>query len=194
MSTYLSIAVVTAALQEMVQAAVQNVVPGVTLRIGPPRVLSPGASEVNLYLYQITANAQLRNADLPLWSGGEMLHQPQAAVDLHYIITFAGEDQLATERMLGKVISVLHAAPRLPREMLRRIARPGGAYPALAAANLADQHDQIELVPQYLSFEDLSKLWTVFFQIAHRPSLQYIASPVMIEGDLVLASQRANTA
>jgi hypothetical protein len=187
MSNYLGIAAVTAALQDIVQSAVQDVVPGVTIRIGPPRAILPGATEVNLYLYQVTANAQLRNADLPQWAGDALVRQPQAAIDLHYLIAFAGEDHLATEVMLGKVVSVLHARPRLSRDLLRRLARPGGAFPMLAGSNLADQHDQVEFVAQYLTFEDLSKLWTVFFQIAHRPSLQYIASPVMIDGQLPIA-------
>lgn len=183
MSDYRGIATVTAALHEIVQGAINDAVPGVHVRIGPPRAVKAGDREANLYLYQITPSAQLRNADLPRWhSDGRLLRTPQAALNLHYIISFAGEEHLVTERMLGKVISVLHASPLIDRALLRKLASPNGSFPFLAGSDLDRQHDTIQIIPEIHDFETLAKLWTVFFQIAHRPSLTYIASPVMVDG------------
>lgn len=182
MSNYLCIATVTAALNEMVQEAVNEALPGVHVRVGVPRIVKPGDREVSLYLYQVTPNAQLRNADLPRWtSDGSLLRRPLTALNLHYIISFAGEEQLASERMLGSVVSKFSAVPLVERRLLDRVRSPTGAYPYLADSNLDLAHDTIQLVPEYLDFEQLSKLWTVFFQIAHRPSLMYVASPLMID-------------
>jgi hypothetical protein len=191
MSNYLSIAVVTAAIHEIVQAAVQEAAPGAMVRVGPPRAMSPGEKAVNVYLYHLTANADLRNRDLPTRdAAGGLVARPQTAVDLHYLISFAGEDHLATEIMLARVLTALHAAPVLAREDLERIVAPGGPFPFLAGADLPEQRDRIKLTPEFLSLEELAKLWTIFFQIAHRPSLQYIASPLLLDADLVPPTPR----
>jgi hypothetical protein len=185
MSNYLTIAVITAAIQEIVQGAVQEVVPGANVRVGPPRAVSPGEKEVNIYLYQISPNAELRNDDLATRrADGVLIRQPAAAIRLHYLISFAGEDHLATEIMLGRVVSVLHALPVLTGAELARIVSASGSYPYLQGSDLPAQEERVKLTPEYLSLEELSKLWTVFFQLAHRPSLQYLATPVQIDADL----------
>ena len=71
--------------------------------------------------------------------------------------------------MLGKVISVLHAMPVLTGDEIRRIVRSDGSYPFLKASDLADQIDRIKLTLEFLTLEELSKLWSVFFQIATPP-------------------------
>jgi hypothetical protein len=192
-SNYLSIAVITAAIHEIVQAAVEDAVAGVTVRVGPPRAATPGEREVNLYLYHLTPNAQLRNDDLPMRSGeGVLEKRPRVAIDLHYLIAFSGEDRLESEMMLGKVCTMLHAVPVLVPEHLRRMVRPGGSFPYLGHSNLAAQRERVKLTPEYLSLEELTKLWTVFFQIAHRPSLQYVASPVLLDADMAPRARRAH--
>ena len=185
MSNYLTLAVITAAIQEIVQAAVHDAVPGATVRVGPPRTVPPGEKEVNIYLYQLSPDAELRNDDLPTrGADGKLLSRPCAAIRLHYLISFAGEDHLATEIMLGRVISVLNAFPILTARELARIVSSSGSYPFLADADLPDSRETVKLTAEYLSLEELSKLWTVFFQLAHRPSLQYVATPVLIDADL----------
>jgi hypothetical protein len=187
MSNFLSVAVVTAALQEMIQEALQETVPGATVRVGPPRPPAPSAGpEVSLYLYQLSPNASLRNRDLPTRrADGALVQRPSVAVDLHYLISFFGEQDLASERMLGKVASRFHAHPVLTQEQIRATVRGNGSSTYLGASDLALETDLIKLTPQFLSLEELSKLWTVFFQMAHRLSLQYIAGPVVVDADLV---------
>jgi hypothetical protein len=182
LSNYLTIAVVTAAIHQMVQSAVQEVAPGVTVRVGPPRGITPGEKEVNLYLYHLTPNAQLRNQALPARNGdGALVARPMVAVDLHYLICFGSEDHLATELMLAKVLIDFCAKPVLTEEDVGSIARAGGTFPFLATSDLVGQLEHIKLTPEFLTLEELSKLWTVFFQLAHRPSLQYVASPILLD-------------
>ncbi|MDB5678838.1 DUF4255 domain-containing protein [Sphingomonas bacterium] len=197
MSDHFTIAFVTAALHDIVQAAVQDVAPGVVVRVGPPQAPTPGEKEVNLYLYHLVPNAQLRNADLPTRdAAGELVARPQVAIDLHYLISFSSEDHLATELMLGKVLTALHAAPVLTGDELRRTVGARSAFAFLRDSDLPRQLDRIKIIPQTLSLDELAKLWTVFFQIAHRPSLQYIASAVLLdaEGGPVEGPRRARSA
>lgn len=182
MSNYLTIAVITAAIQEIVQAAVQGVVPGAIVRVGPPQAVAPAEKVVNIYLYQVSPNAELRNDDrLAQGPDGSFIRTPAAAIRLHYLIAFGGEEQLAAEIMLGRVVSVLHTMPILNGEEIARIVREGGPHPELAQADLSRQEERIKLTPEYLTLEELSKLWSIFFQLTHRTSLQYVASPVLID-------------
>lgn len=178
MSDALSFAVVTATLQSIVQQAVGDAVPGATVRVGPPRVPPPSAGpEASLYLYLVSPNEYLRNGDLP-----RTVHRPALAVDLHYVITFFGEQDLATERMAASVASHIHAQPALTPQLIRAATQAGGPYGYLSGSNLADTLGPVELHPYYLSLEELTKFWTVFFQMAHRLSLQYIVGPIVVDG------------
>lgn len=185
MSNYLTIAVITAAIREIVQEAAHEVFSHVNVTIGPPRALGSGEKEVNIYLYRISPNAELRGDDLPTRSGtGELIRRPVAAIRLHYLIAFADDDYHTTEIVLGKVISVLHAGPILTAERLRRIVGPNGRH-SLKASDLLEQDERIKLTPEHFSLDELSKFWTGLLQLAHRPSLQYVASPVLIDADVL---------
>lgn len=183
MSDFLSVAVVTAAMQTIIQQVLKDTVAGVTVRIGPPRAPGPAVGpEVNLYLYMVSPNDSLRNDDLPTRShSGELLHRPAVAVDLHYIITFYGEQDLASERMMARLATHFHANPILSPDIIRTTISPSGSFHYLSESNLADAPEPVRLCPYYPTSEELSKLWTVFFQMAHRVSLQYTASPIVMD-------------
>jgi hypothetical protein len=84
------------------------------------------------------------------------------------------------------VAARLNAIPVLPQERIRSIFRADGSYSYLSASDLADQPDLVTLTPAFLPLDELSKLWTAFFQMAPRLSLQYIAGPVLVDADLPL--------
>jgi Pvc16 N-terminal domain len=186
MSDYLSLAAISATLQELTLQALADAVPGVTVRIGTPRVPGPGAGpEVSLYIYQLSPNLYNRNQDLPTRSGdGGLLRRPFIALDLHYLFTFFGEQDLVSERMVGKLASYFNASPVLSPDMIRRTIRPNGSFPYLDGCNLSDSPDAITLTPDFPTLEELSKLWTVFFQMTHRISLFYIVGPLLVEAAL----------
>jgi hypothetical protein len=54
------------------------------------------------------------------------------------------------------------------------------ALRALADCGLADQLEQIKITPEYLSTEEMSKLWTAV-QSHYRPTAAYMATVVLIE-------------
>jgi hypothetical protein len=181
-SNYLAIATVTAALQQALQQAVGNAVPNA--KVGFSRPDSPGAGAqsplVNVFLYQVTPNGAYRNADLPTRrAGGTMVERPQAALDLHYIFTFHGnDDQLEPQRLLGAVTSVLHAQPILSR---RDIVKAEQFFGFLASSGLEDQVERVRFTPTGFTLEEFSKLWSVFFQVEYMLSAAYQASVVLIE-------------
>ena len=187
MSNYLAIATVTATLQRALQSVIGADVPGAKANTARPDASGHGLPEigVNIFLYQITPNSVLRNADLPTRnSDGRAGQRPVIALDLHYLLSFYGNDgQLEPQRVLGSVARTLHAWPLLTRQMIRdTVTDP--AYSYLATSNLADAIDPVRFSPLSLSLEELSKLWSVFFQTPYALSAAYRASVVLIEEEL----------
>jgi hypothetical protein len=184
MSNYLAIATVTAALREVLQPAVGKAVAGAAVGFNRPDSGggTPPAPAVNVYLYQVTPNAAFRNDDLPTRRpDGVLARRPQAAFDLHYLLTFHGnDDKLEPQLLLGAVASTLHGQPLLSQPA---VAKALSDFDFLKTSTLADQVERIKFTPTSLSLEEFSKLWSVFFQIEYTLSAAYQASVVLIEGD-----------
>lgn len=187
MSNFLAVATVTATLGRVLSAAVGVDVPGAAVTTLRPEDSTNGASDtgVNIYLYQVTPNAAWRNADLPTRrEDGRLAQRPRAALDLQYLLTFHGNEvQLEPQRLLGAVVRTLHARPVLTREIIRdTVGDASNAF--LAGSDLADEVELIKFIPTALSLEELSKLWSVFFQIPYTLSIAYQASVVLIEPEV----------
>ena len=186
MSNYLAVATVTATLYHQLSNAA-SVVPGANVSTvrpdggaGPAR--GPG---INIFLYQVMPNPAYRNSDLPTRrSDGQLVQRPQAALMLHYLLSFFGDEaNLEPQRLLGAAIRRLHARPVLTKqEIVQTIANPPFDT-ILSTSDLADQVDLVRFTPLSLSLEELSKAWSVFFQSPYILSVAYQASAVLIETD-----------
>jgi hypothetical protein len=143
----------------------------------------PGTG-ANVFLYQVTPNVAWHNADLPTRrAGGDLVQRPQAALDLHYLLTFYGaEAQLEPQRILGIVVRTLHARPILSRELIRQTLGKA-KFSFLTGSNLADGVELVRVTPLPLSLEELSKLWSVYFQTPYSLSVAYLATVVLIESE-----------
>jgi hypothetical protein len=187
MSNYLAVATVTAALKRILQAAASQAVVGAVVRTGRPEAPSNGgvvAAGIDLYLFQVTPNAALANDDLPTRrTDASLVQRPRVAIDLHYLLTFRGnESDLEPQRLLGNATRALHASPFISKSL---IALAIGDFAFLSApppSDLADAFEQVKLTPLRLTLEELSKLWSVFFQIPYNLSVAYQASVVVLEG------------
>jgi hypothetical protein len=184
MSNFLAIATVTATLKNLLQNAISTDVPGANAETERPEDLENAseASVVNIYLYQVTPNTAYRNADLPTRnSDNQLVMRPQVALDLHYLLTFLGDDgTLVPQRLLGSVVRELHEHSVLTRGEIERVK---DRIPYLTRSNLHEQVELVKFSPIVLNLEELSKLWSVFFQTAYRLSVAYQASVVLIEGE-----------
>jgi hypothetical protein len=190
MSNYLAIATATTALSQLLQVAASEAVPGATVTTVRPESKESAIPDpaINVYLYQVVPNPAWRTMDLPTRrADGTMIQVPRAALDLHYLLTFYGnEGELEPQRLLGKATSVLHARPVLTREMVRAAVRTvttGDGDHYLVVSDLAEQIETVKFAPLPLNLEELSKLWTVFFQTPYALSVTYKGSVVLIEAE-----------
>jgi hypothetical protein len=199
-STALAIAGVTAVLRDLLNDGMINHnisgVLGTTVTVTampPDRVVPPNGvegSQLNIFLHQVTPNAAWRNEAMPSRdaSGVHRLTNPPLALDLHYLITAYGAEDLHAEILLGYAMQLLHEVPALGRDAIRTALSPspvnGGALPpalrALADCGLADQMEQIRITPTTLNPEESSRLWSAL-QAHYRPTAAYQASVVLIE-------------
>ena len=203
MSSALAIASVTAVLRDLLNDSVINHQISSTLGVNvavsalpPDRVdklqeETDAQSRLNLFLYQVTQNAGWRNAGLPSRNGqGERINNPPLALDLHYLLTAYGVDELHAEILLGYGMQLLHETPVLARAAIRRSLAPPlstdaqGLLPPslrnLFTSELAEQIEQIKIIPQMLTTEEISRMWAAF-QAKYRPTAAYQISVVLIE-------------
>jgi hypothetical protein len=199
-SNALAIAGVTAVLRDllnegMINHDIASSVGNVKITSDPPDTIKTTASaadsRLNLYMYRVTPNPGWRNEGLPARSAdGARLGNPALALDLHYLLTAYGKEQFHTDILLGYGMQLLHETPVLVRDRIRQslggvppVAGAGvlpSTYPALAAADLAEQAEQIRIVPEFMNTEEMSKLWSAM-QASYRPTAAYMASVVLIE-------------
>jgi hypothetical protein len=200
-STALAIASVTAVLRDLLNNGlidhnVSKVLESdITVTSLPPdridTTVAAQNSQLNVFLYHVAPNVAWRNARLPSRdSDGNRISNPPLALDLHYLITAYGVQELDSEILLGYAMQLLHETPILTRAAVRRSLAPpsivgtAGNLPArlreLATSELAEQFEQIRIVPQQLNTEEMSKLWAAF-GAKYRPTAAYQASVVLIE-------------
>ncbi len=185
MSNFLAIATVTATLQRILQAVVQLDVPGARVTTVRPDASGSGTPEVgvNIYLYQATPNPAWRNYDLRnRRPKGELIKQAQAGLDLYYIMTFYGNEvELEPQRLLGSAVRTIVDYPILTPEMIRETAS-NPTFSFLANSTLDKQVERVTIVPTNMNTEELSKIWSVFFQSPYVLSFACQGGAVLIEG------------
>lgn len=176
MSDFRVIAMVTEALRERMRFEADVPFSGADGRSDAPDAIGTVAKPtINVFLYQVTPNTALRNADLPSRdSGGGMMQRPRAALDLHYLISTYGAG-FEPQMLLGIVVRTLHSKPFLTRQEINAAA-------LVTKCSFGPEIDSIKFIPSSITLEELSRLWSVFFHTKYALSATYQASVVMIEG------------
>ena len=200
MTSALAIASVTAVLRDLLNnGLIDHNVPGavgdVTVTALPPDRIdltaNQFASRLNLYLYKVSHNAGWRNVGLPTRdSNGERVSNQPLALNLHYLLTAYGNEELHSEILLGYGMQILHETPVLTRDAIRTSLQPptlganfSGLPPQLRAlftSELAEQVEQIKIWPETMTADELFNTWSAF-STTYRPSALYQASVVLID-------------
>jgi len=180
MSNSLAIAAVTATLRNLLFQGVNADadLSGTAVTTRPPDKARGGndnGNQINLFLYQTSPNAALRNADMPRQVKPGEIGQPPLALNLYYFMTAYGanDDDILGHHLLGRAMSVLHDHPLLGSDEIRN---------ALAGNDLYSQLERVRITLQPLPLDDLSKLWTTF-QTQYRITAAYQVAVVLIESE-----------
>jgi hypothetical protein len=183
MSNHLAAAAVTASLKQLVQDALDVDVPGASAKVGRPETASPqdGVPTVNLFLYQVTPNAAGRNDHLAARGADGRLRGPSVvALELHYLLSFYGPLETFTpERLLASVARALEHKPILTRALLEKVIQENPGL--LDATDLQRAREPVRATPVALGLDEMSKLWSVLFQVPYVLSVAYRCAPIFIE-------------
>jgi hypothetical protein len=172
MSNHLAIATVTAALRTILAEAAA-VVAGARATTDDPHQPEGDAAapRVNIVLYEIAPHAAWRATDA----------REQAALDLHYLLTFHGERaRFEPQLLLGSAVARLHDERVLTAQRIHE-AEEQAPFAAGASSNLALQDDPIAFTPLALTLDDLSKIWSSLFQTPYALCAAYRAGTVLID-------------
>lgn len=192
MSDYRVVAAATMTLQNLLLDAIREAVPGATVKTGPPEIHPPeevGEGLINLFLFKVEPNKVWRNEELPLRTeAGRLLRKPQLPIDLHFLLSFYGDERRKIPYLLlGLALAALHAEPypnlRHMPQAPRGEAEGGFGEADTVSAALAGSG--LEHQPHSLSFSLLplshDELIPLFSQIPFVMSVAYRASVLLIE-------------
>lgn len=132
-------------------------------------------NRLNLFLSHVVTNGAFSNLPMPgTHSGAD--GRPPVALNLHYLVTFLGEDDLdpqgtVAHRMLGSVMRLLLDQPELRRERIQAL---------VPETRIDQQVDLVRLTSRALSLEEISRMWPAF-QTPYRLSIALEVSCVLIE-------------
>lgn len=180
MSNVLAIAATTRTLRNLLLAQMPVLdaeLSDLEVTLQPPDVARKGISkaQLNLFLYQVVANAAWRNLDLPGQVRPGETAPPPLALNLHYVITAWGrgenDNDALSHRVLAAAMSTLHDRGVLDGNDIRN---------ALPDNDLAGQIERVRVTPLPQSVDELSRLWTAF-QTNYRASAVYEAAVVLID-------------
>ncbi|MDB9494546.1 DUF4255 domain-containing protein [Spirulina major CS-329] len=187
MSNHLAIATVTATLQRIIQSTIQADVSGArvtTLRPDSIGTATP-TTGVNIFLYHVPVNYMWGNsAEIQRRNRrGEGAVRSRTAVDMHYMISCYGNDaELEPQRLLGSVIRTLTDYAIISRDLIHDTLEDANLE-YLSNSDLSEQFAEIAFAPLNLTLDELSKVWSVFFQTPYCLSVAYKATVAMIEGE-----------
>jgi hypothetical protein len=153
----------------------------------PPDRIAVGAEEpnqLNLFMYRIAPHPTLTRRAL---ENADKSAGPAPALDLHYLLTAYGAQDLHSEVLLGCAIHLLSTVPFLTPDLVQEILEAPSAKgarssaspvrTALATSGLTSSFDRLRVTQQFMPFEDMSKLWSTL-QARYRPSVTYEVSAV----------------
>jgi hypothetical protein len=183
MSNAYAVATVTAGLRALLTPAAA-IVPGSVVTNLRPDALTVGQQSrgINIYLYMVRPNPHHMTEQLATRRHDGRLLQPVVEVlDLHYLLSFYGNDALLEPQLLLGAASVaLRQQPILTPSVVKDA--KDANLDVLGASDLAEQRPCVQITHQSLSLEEMSKLWTTLIQTRYLLSTNCICQGVFVEG------------
>jgi hypothetical protein len=130
---------------------------------------------LSLFLYQMTENIHMRNRNLAA-PDPERLVFPPVILDLYYLLTPFAKERDEEFDILEKVVRAFYDHAVLRGSNLKGMLLDSG-------------NEELRIVPNPLSLEDLNHLWSTFSK-PFKTSLGYLVTPVRIPSTRELETRR----
>jgi Pvc16 N-terminal domain len=174
MSDFSAIAAVTNTLKALLE---QEIV-GLTVEVKKaPVELSGDSPRLSLYLYRVEHNPFTTNLDWQTRTETQ-LAAPPFGLNMHFLITPYGPDEIEIQRTLGEVMRVFHENGLIST-----------GDPVLDPV-LATMTEELRIVPRTLPLGEMIDLWRSFEKASYRLSVTYEVSAILIDSRVVRDVQR----
>jgi len=183
-----AIAGVSSTISRLLRDRMEDLVP---VTIAPPDVTVAGVSgkRLNVYLYQVTENCNLKNQGISGQGPPSAYGHPPLSLDLHYLLTAHGAADTASNAdieaqiVLGDAMRVLHDFHIVTDSLQITRSAVGAVGDPILDPSLRNQLEEVKITLEPVTLEDLSKLWTALPQANFRLSVAYQVSVVQIESE-----------
>ena len=163
----------------------------VIVTASPPDRITTGGderSQINLFLYRVSPNVSLKSKT----KSGHF--ETQFAVELSYLITAYGSVDLHAEVLLGRALWVLNQirvesliseftgilnSGNVKSEKPKAFLTSESLQATLTKATVIESLQDAIIKPQFIGFEEMSKLWSSL-QCKYRPSFTFLVAPVQL--------------
>lgn len=138
------------------------------------------AVKLSIFLYQIVENSQLRNiGSEPVGNIGikQKIQYPPVILDLSFIFTPYAKDKDTELIIIERVVRIMHDNSILRGDILQGKLKESS-------------NNEIKIVPNTLSLEELNKLWGMFPNKPFKLSLSYLLTPVKIPSERQIDTTR----
>ncbi len=136
---------------------------------------------LSLFLYQVVENIHLRNREMQKIDASR-LNYPPMSLDLYYMLTAHPGTQNQQDmtgstrqqhRILGRAMQILYDNAIVKME-----------------SSQPDIDEELRIILNPLSLDDMTKIWTTFQGTTMRPSVCYLATPVLIDSEREMRVRR----
>lgn len=141
-----------------------------------PKRLQNSENTISLFLYQIMESPYLRYEGLQRGKDDSQLLPPPLSLDLMYLVTPYGSDNVGELYILGKVMQRFFDNPILPSNQIQD--------------GIRDEDGKIMLILNPISLDDQTKIWSAFQDVGYRSSICYKVTPVRIDSTRDISVQR----
>lgn len=140
------------------------------LFVSPAEMEAATTPKLSIFLYRASENSHFRNAEREV-SGTVAIKQkmlyPPLAMDLAYLFTPYAQNRETELIIMERLMQTFYDYAALRGDILQGCLRETG-------------NNELRIVPNTLSLEDLNKLWGIFPNKAFKLSASYMLTPVRI--------------
>lgn len=127
----------------------------------PPKVIPPAGNFAYFFLYQVVENIHMKNEDMRRMDNIHLQHPPMS-LDLYYLLILYGSGR---NLVLGRVMQIFY-----DHSVMKG-----------AELNLDNEDEEIKIIFNTISLDDLTKIWSAFKETGYALSVSYLITPVRID-------------
>jgi hypothetical protein len=149
----------------------------ISIEANSPAELEPSTTpKLSIYLYKTAHNVYSRNEE-PIYPAPGKMQAPPLVFDLHYLFTPYAPNRETELIILESLVRCLYDYAVFKGDILKGSLKESG-------------NEEIRVIPEQLSLDELNKLWGTFSNKPYKLSASYLLTPVRIPSSRIVDANR----